>query len=134
MANSHPADRAAREGRTCAACGEASMVMGVCARCGARAAQPPAAQRDGDLEILSELVLYEGPRGRDGSECLRVRYVKARTPQGNEVSWHDLRIYFKDRTNGEWHPTQKGVSIRSRELAAVAAALLKASRGPQVRP
>lgn len=69
--------------------------------------------------------MCEVPRGREGHECLRVRFVRAKTPEGSEVAWHDVREYFKS-DDGSWRPTKKGISIKSRELGAVAVAFLRA--------
>jgi Transcriptional Coactivator p15 (PC4) len=79
----------------------------------------------GDLEQLEERVLVELPRGPGGREALRLRFVRARTPDGKEVAWHDLREFWRG-DDAQWHPGRKGISIRGRELGPVAVAFLRA--------
>lgn len=83
----------------------------------------------GDLQILGEKVLVEMPRG---DEMLRVTYTEARTAEGKDVSWHSLRVFWRNDA-GEWRPGQKGLTIRSRELGPIANALSKAANaaGPR---
>ena len=69
--------------------------------------------------------MLEIPRGRDGREALRFRFVRARTPDGKEVAWHDLREFFKG-DDGAWHPGKKGITVRGKELHAVTIAFLRA--------
>jgi len=130
MANSpaeHPADRAARLALTCTGCGERAIVRGVCAQCGATVA--PSANSGsrgaGGLEPIDERVMLEIPRGRDGREALCFRFVRAKTAEGKMVAWHDLREFYKG-ADGAWLPGKKGISIRGKELHAVAIALLRA--------
>lgn len=80
----------------------------------------------GDLEILEEKTMAEVPRGRDGRETLRLRFIRAKAPDGKEVAWHDLREFYRGEQNSEWRPGKKGISIRGRELGAVAVGLLRA--------
>jgi hypothetical protein len=40
----------------------------------------------------------------------------------------DLRVWQKNAQTGDWWPTKKGVSVKSRELAAVIQALEEARR------
>jgi hypothetical protein len=82
----------------------------------------------GELEITSETVMCEVSRGREGREVLRVRFVMAKTPDGKSVAWHDVREFYK-ADDGTWRPGKKGISIRARELRAVADALQKAASG-----
>jgi hypothetical protein len=89
--------------------------------------------KSGDLEIIEERTMLEIPRGRDGREVLRVRFVQARTAEGREVAWHDVREFFRDES-GAWRPGKKGISIRACELRAVADALSKAASGGQPAP
>jgi hypothetical protein len=86
----------------------------------------------GDLEILREIVLVDFPRGRDGRERLRLRFVQARAGD-REVAWHDLREFWKDE-RGEWRPGKKGVSLRGRELGPIRDALIRATRGANAAP
>lgn len=81
----------------------------------------------GNLEILREIVLVDIPRGRDGRERLRLRFVQARAGD-REVAWHDLREFWKDE-RGEWRPGKKGISLRGRELGPIRDALIRATRG-----
>jgi hypothetical protein len=81
--------------------------------------------RRGELEQLEERILCELPRGREGKEALRVRFVRAKTPEGREVCWHDIREFWRG-DDGEMHPSRKGISIRGGELHAVAVAMLRA--------
>jgi hypothetical protein len=82
----------------------------------------------GELEIFSETTMCEQPRGREGREVLRVRFVMARTPDGKSVAWHDIREFYK-ADDGSWRHGKRGISIRARELRAVADALQKAASG-----
>ena len=75
----------------------------------------------GDLEVIEEKVLVGIPRGDDE---LRVTFTRAKTANG-ETSWHSIREYYKAE-DGSWRPTKKGITIRGRELHAVAIALLRA--------
>jgi hypothetical protein len=84
----------------------------------------PGAQR-GDLEIVSENTMAEVSRGRDGREVLRVTFTKGKTPEGKDVAWHSIRVFWKDDT-GQYRPGKSGVTVRGRELHAVAVALLRA--------
>jgi hypothetical protein len=89
---------------------------------------PSAGAQRGELEIVAETTMAEMPRGRDGRECLRVRFVRARTPDGKDVAWHDVRLFWR-ADDGEFRPSSKGISIRGAELRAVADALQKAVSG-----
>jgi Transcriptional Coactivator p15 (PC4) len=82
-------------------------------------------RREGDLDVTEERVLIEVPRDRDGRVVLRMRFVRASTSSGSKVAWHDLREYFRG-DDGQLHPTRKGISIRGKELHAVAVAMLRA--------
>jgi Transcriptional Coactivator p15 (PC4) len=82
----------------------------------------------GDLEIIEERTMFEAPRGKEGREVLRVRFVRARTGQGAIVCWHDLREFFRDDQD-QWRPGRKGITVRGGELRGVADALAKASSG-----
>jgi hypothetical protein len=86
----------------------------------------------GDLEILREIVLVGIPRGRDGREMLRLRFVQARAGD-REVAWHDLREFWKDE-RGEWRPGKKGISLRGRELGPIRDALIRATSGGNAAP
>ncbi len=65
-----------------------------------------------DAEVLLEL-----PRGETEKLCLSRRSY-------NGKPFLDLRIYFRG-SDGEWHPTRKGTSLRIGELASIAAAIDK---------
>jgi hypothetical protein len=80
-------------------------------------------RRDGDLEIVRETTLAELPRGRD--EVLRLQAVEAHAADGKVIVWHSLRVWY--RAGDELRPGKAGITIRSRELGAVAAALSKAA-------
>jgi hypothetical protein len=84
----------------------------------------PARER-GELEQLEERLLVDVPRGRDGSECVRLRFVRAKTAEGTVVAWHDLRLFYRAE-DGSWKAQKKGISIRGRELHAVAVGFLRA--------
>ena len=72
--------------------------------------------------------MAEMPRG-DRGDVLRVVFTMATTPEGNPVAWHSIREFYRD-ASGELRPSKKGITIRGKELATVAAALAKAvSRG-----
>ena len=86
----------------------------------------PQAARGGELEITSETVMAELPRGRDGKEVLRLRFVQARTPDGKDVAWHDLREFYKAE-DGSLRPGKKGISIRTAELRPILTALATAA-------
>lgn len=79
--------------------------------------------RGGDLQITGETVLVAIPRG---DEELRVVFVQARTSQGKEVSFHSVRVFWRDSA-GVWRPGKAGVTIRAGELKGVAEALVKAA-------
>jgi hypothetical protein len=85
----------------------------------------PSDRRTGELQQLEERILCELPRGREGKEALRVRFVRARTPEGREVCWHDIREFWRG-DDGQLHPSRKGISIRGAELHAVAIVFLRA--------
>ncbi len=90
-------------------------------------------KRDGgDLEIVRDVVMVEVPRGRDARECLRLRFVEARTADGKDVAWHDLREFYKAE-DGTWRPGKKGISIRGAELRPVLHALAAAAGARLVR-
>lgn len=74
----------------------------------------------GSLQILNEEILVAIPRG---DEELRVTYTTARTERG-DVAWHSLRVFWK-AAEGEWRPGKQGITIRAKELEAVATALSK---------
>ena len=75
----------------------------------------------GGFVIESETVLYETPRGKQG-EVLRVTFTTAIAPGGKPVAWHALREFYTDQS-GTVRPGKKGITIRTRELAGVIAAL-----------
>ena len=75
-----------------------------------------------ELEPVEDRLIVEVPR-RNGEQVLRVRFVRAKTPQGTEVSWHDIREFFRGE-DGEWKPGKKGITLRSRELSPVVEALV----------
>jgi len=87
----------------------------------------------GDLEILEERTMLELPRGRDGREVLRLRFVCAKTSEGKEVAWHDIREFFQG-DDGQWLPGKKGIVLRGKELRPVADALAKACTGSPSAP
>lgn len=80
----------------------------------------------GELQPLEERTIFETSRSRDGKEVLRLRFVRAMTPDQKEVAWHDLREWWKG-DDGEFRPGKKGISIRGRELGPVVVALLRAT-------
>ena len=82
-------------------------------------------QKGGDLEIVSEVVMAEVPRG---PEMLRLTFTKAKAADGRDVAWHSIRIYWKTDT-GEWRPGKQGVTLRGRELRPITEALTKAVSG-----
>jgi hypothetical protein len=82
-----------------------------------------------DLEIVREDVMLAIPRG---DEELRVTFTRARTGEGKDVAWHSLRLFYRNEA-GEWRPGKSGISIRGRELAAVADALARAVSGGHAR-
>lgn len=84
----------------------------------------------GDLEIVSEVVLVALPRGADE---LRLRWVRARSGDGQNIEWWDLRLWWEG-DDGTWKPGHKGITVRARELPAVADALAKAARGAPRTP
>jgi hypothetical protein len=75
----------------------------------------------GDLKIEREDVLADLPRGED---LLRMTRVEGTTGNGKHVSWISLRVFWKG-DDGTWKPGKAGVTIRSREIATVVAALSK---------
>jgi hypothetical protein len=77
----------------------------------------------GDLEIVSETVMVAIPRG--DNEELRVSFTKGRTAEGKDIAWHGIRVFWKT-AEGEWRPGKAGVTIRGKELHAVAIAFLRA--------
>jgi hypothetical protein len=78
-----------------------------------------------ELSILSEDVLIAIPRGDDE---LRLTFTRARIPDGREVAWHSLRVFYQ-KPDGQWRPGKQGVTIRARELGAIAQALNAAASG-----
>lgn len=86
----------------------------------------------GELEIVDEKVMVEIPRGRDGREVLRVTFTRARAPDGKDVAWHSIRLFWRN-DSGEWRPGKQGITIRGGELRAVASALAKATSGGATR-
>lgn len=78
-----------------------------------------------DLKILSETTMVEIPRGKD---VLHVTFTKAKTPEGMDVAWHSIRVFWK-ADDGKWLPGKQGVTIRGGELRAVAQALAQAISG-----
>jgi hypothetical protein len=82
-------------------------------------------RRGGDLEIIEERVMVSIPRG---DEELRVTFTRARTGDGKEIAWHSIRVFWKTDA-GEWRAGKSGVTIRGRELRAVADALARACAG-----
>jgi hypothetical protein len=59
---------------------------------------------------------------------LRVEFARGRTANGRDVAWHSIRLFWRDEA-GELHPGRQGISIRARELPAVAEALSRAVSG-----
>jgi hypothetical protein len=86
----------------------------------------------GDLQIESEAILLELPRG-DRGEVLRVTHTTATTVQGKRVAWHGIREFYTD-DDGNKKPGKKGITIRGRELSAVATALAQAAAVLQAQP
>lgn len=78
------------------------------------------------LEIIEQRTMVEIPRGE--REALRVEYVRAHAPDGKEVCWHSVRLFWRG-TDGQMHPGRQGVTVRGRELVAVAEALSRAASG-----
>ncbi len=82
------------------------------------------------LDIIEERILVAIPRG---DEELRVTFTRARKPDGSETAWHSIRVFWKT-DDGQWRPGKQGITVRARELRAVADALSKApSGGPPQR-
>ncbi|MDP9035706.1 MAG: hypothetical protein M3O50_12950 [Myxococcota bacterium] len=79
----------------------------------------------GDLTILEEHTMVAVPRG---DEELRLTFTRARTSAGKDIAWHSLRVFWKS-AGGEWKPGKSGVTIRGRELHAVAQAFARAVSG-----
>ena len=77
-----------------------------------------------NIQITSEDLLLDLPRGKGADECMRLRFVRAKTATGKEVSWHDLREWYQD-SQGNWRPG-KGVTVRGHELQAITDALTMA--------
>ncbi|MDP9002667.1 MAG: PC4/YdbC family ssDNA-binding protein [Myxococcota bacterium] len=75
----------------------------------------------GSLNIEREETLLEIPRG---DEVLRLSFTKAKTGDGKDVSWHSLRVFWRNGA-GEWCPGKQGITIRNRELRAVVDALVR---------
>jgi hypothetical protein len=82
--------------------------------------------RRGDLEIIEEVVMCAVPRG--DCEELRVTFARARLPDGRETAWHALRVWYRS-DDGSMRPGKQGVTIRGKELRAVADALGRATNG-----
>ena len=72
-----------------------------------------------DLEIASEVVLAEIPRG--SREVLRVVRAEG-TRDGTPLKWTSLRVWYRDR-DGVLRPGKQGISLRAGELATIASAL-----------
>ena len=89
--------------------------------------QHPQQGPKGDLKIDREITLVEIPRG-DRGEVLRFTFTEATSSEGKKVAWHALRVWYR-ADNGEMRPGKSGVSIRGRELAAIAAGFAKAVGG-----
>jgi hypothetical protein len=86
----------------------------------------PAPQRGrGDLRIEREEIMLAIPRG---DEELRVTFTEATAGDGKPVAWHSIRVFWKD-ASGEWRPGKQGITIRGKELRAVADALKRALSG-----
>lgn len=77
------------------------------------------------LEILAEQHLLELPRGRDDNEVLRVSFTRARGGDGREMTWHSIRVWYRD-TDDTLRPGKQGVTIRNIELRQVARVLAEA--------
>jgi hypothetical protein len=86
---------------------------------------PDEIRRTHGLNITSETVLVEVPRARSG-EALRVTHVRAKTPEGSDVAWVSLRLFFCN-SRGALLPSKSGITVRMSEAAAVAAAIAKAA-------
>jgi len=71
----------------------------------------------GTLEIVSEKVLLEIPRGQ---KLLRVTRVQALT-YGTPTEWHVLCVFF--RAEDGWQPTKSKITVRHSEVEQVVAAL-----------
>ncbi len=84
----------------------------------------PAPRRESNLQIDSESIMAEIPRGKDGKEVLRFTFTKATTADGKQVAWHSLRVFYKDH-DGTWKPGRQGVTIRGKEFGAIATAFAK---------
>ena len=86
----------------------------------------------GALEIISDETLLAIPRGDNE---LRISRVQARTADGKVVSWVGIREFYRPDGSDEWKPGKKGITIKVRELEAVAKALTAACvPSPQLRP
>ena len=72
-----------------------------------------------ELNILRETVLVEIPRGDD---VLRVTFTEAQGDRG-PISWHSLRVFYRPKGSDDWLPGKAGLTIRAREVDAVARAL-----------
>jgi hypothetical protein len=92
-----------------------------------------APKRENDLKIISEVVLAEEPRGRDGQEVIRLSYTCAEATDGKPVSWYGLRIFYRT-DDGTLRPGRQGITIRNRELAGIAAGFMKATTQPAAPP
>ena len=89
---------------------------------------PRGASRGGDLQNIREDVKVGIPRG-DGHEETRVVAVTAETPDGKRISWTSVGVFWR-ADDGTWRRGKNVATIRSKELAAVADALMKLARRP----
>ena len=74
--------------------------------------------------------MCELPRGE--REQLRLTFTLARMPDGREVAWHALRVWYR-ADSGEMRPGKQGVTLRGRELRPVLDALTLAISGGSQR-
>jgi hypothetical protein len=86
-------------------------------------------RQGGDLTIEREDVLLELSRGERG-DVLRVCFTQGTASDGKRVAWHSIREFYTDE-EGTKKPGKKGITIRGRELRAVAEALTRAAAGGQ---
>jgi hypothetical protein len=72
---------------------------------------------EGSIEVVDEQTMLAVARGREDE--LRLRFVRARSPEGKDLAWHDLRLWSNDR------PTPKGITIRASEIGQLVEALAR---------
>ncbi len=81
----------------------------------------------GQLRIDDELVMLEVGRGERDQLRLRLTLTKGTKPDGEKTEWLSIREFYKD-PSGALRPSSRGISIRRKEIAAVADALVRATR------